>query len=67
MTATVILQRMQEGKLKLDDSVSKYHSGVPNGDTITIAQLLEMRSRLPNNTYDPAWVRATSRSQVSRT
>ena len=66
MTATVILQRMQEGKLKLDDSVSKYHSGVPNGDTITIAQLLEMRSGLPNFT-DSAWVRETSRSQVSRT
>ena len=57
MTATVILQLMQEGKLKLDDPVSKYYSGVPNGDTITIAQLLGMRSGLPNYTYDPAFVK----------
>jgi D-alanyl-D-alanine carboxypeptidase len=57
MTATVILQLVQEGKLKLDDRVSKYYSGLPNGDTITIEQLLKMRSGLPNYTYDPAFVK----------
>ena len=57
MTATVILQLMQEGKLKLDDPVSKYYSGVPNGETLTIEQLLEMRSGLPNYTYDPSFVK----------
>jgi D-alanyl-D-alanine carboxypeptidase len=56
MTATVVLQLVQEGKLRLDDPVSKYYAGVPNGDTITIAQLLEMRSGLANYTYDPAFV-----------
>ena len=56
MTATVILQLVQEGRLRLDDPVSAYYSGVPNGDTITIAQLLDMRSGLPNYTYDPAFV-----------
>src|SRR5437763_799960 len=40
MTGTVILQLAQEGKLSLADPVSKYHLGVPNGDNITIAQLL---------------------------
>lgn len=57
MTATVVLQLVQEGKLDLDDPVSTYYPGVPNGDVITIAQLLEMRSGLPNYTYDPAFVR----------
>jgi D-alanyl-D-alanine carboxypeptidase len=57
MTATVILQLVQEGNLKLDDRVSKYYSGVPNGDTITIEQLLKMRSGLPNYTYDPSFVK----------
>ncbi len=50
MTAAVILQLAQEGKLKLDDPVSKYVPGVPNGDAITVAELLEMRSGLYNYT-----------------
>ena len=53
MTATVIMQLAQESKLGLNDPVSKYVSGVPNGDNITIAQLLEMRSGLYNYTSDP--------------
>ena len=53
MTAAVILQMAQEGKLNLGDPVSKYVPGVPNGDTITIAELLEMRSGLYSFTDDP--------------
>ena len=37
MTSTVILQLVQEGKLKLDDPVSAYWPNVPNGDAISIA------------------------------
>lgn len=50
MTGTVILQLVQEGKIKLDDPVSKFRSDVPNGDNITIEQLLDMRSGLFNYT-----------------
>lgn len=50
MTAALILQLAQEGLLGLDDPVSKYIAGVPNGSKITIAQLLEMRSGLYNYT-----------------
>jgi D-alanyl-D-alanine carboxypeptidase len=53
MTAAVIMQLAQHGKLELEHPVSKYVPGVPNGDTITIAQLLEMRSGLYNYTNDP--------------
>src|SRR5262245_33176763 len=53
MTAAVILQLAQEGKLRLGDPVSKYVRGVPNGDDITIAELLEMRSGLYNYTTAP--------------
>jgi D-alanyl-D-alanine carboxypeptidase len=53
MTAGVIMQLAQESKLGLNDQVAKYVSGVPNGDNITIAQLLEMRSGLYNYTDDP--------------
>ncbi|MBX3434232.1 MAG: beta-lactamase family protein, partial [Pirellulales bacterium] len=50
MTATVILQLVQEGKLKLDEPISKFVPGVPDGELITIAELLEMRSGLYNYT-----------------
>src|SRR5262249_29680537 len=35
------------------DPISKYLPGVPNGDTITLAELLEMRSGLSNYTNAP--------------
>jgi D-alanyl-D-alanine carboxypeptidase len=53
MTAAVIVLLVQEGKLRFDDPVSKYVSGVPNGDNITISELLKMRSGLYNYTSAP--------------
>jgi D-alanyl-D-alanine carboxypeptidase len=53
MTAAVIVLLVQEGKLRFDDPVSKYVQGVPNGDDITIGQLLKMRSGLYNYTAAP--------------
>jgi D-alanyl-D-alanine carboxypeptidase len=49
-TATVIAQLVQEGKIALDDPVSKYRPDVPNGQNITIEELLNMRSGLYNYT-----------------
>jgi CubicO group peptidase (beta-lactamase class C family) len=48
MTGTVTLQLVDEGKLRLNDPVAKYRPDVPNGDRITIDQLLRMRSGLYN-------------------
>jgi CubicO group peptidase (beta-lactamase class C family) len=53
MTAAVIVQLAQEGEIGLDDPVSKYIPGVPNGENITIAELLKMRSGLYNYTDAP--------------
>ena len=53
MTAAVIVQLAQEGKLSFDDPISKYVQDVPNGDKITISQLLKMRSGLYNYTNAP--------------
>jgi len=50
MTAAVVVLLAREGKLSLNDPVSKYVPGVPNGDNITITELLNMRSGL--YTYD---------------
>ncbi len=55
MTSTVILQLVQEGKLALDDPISKYIPGVPGGDQITIANLSEMRSGLYSYSFDPTF------------
>src|SRR5438874_12939961 len=53
MTAAIIVLLAREGRLNFDDPVSKYVPGVPNGDKITIAELLKMRSGLYNYTNDP--------------
>ncbi len=57
MTATIALQLVQEGKLALEDPIAKYRPDVPNGENITIAQLLNMRSGLASYTEDPAFLR----------
>lgn len=53
MTAALIVLLAQEGKLKFTDPVSVYVPGVPNGENITIAELLKMRSGLYGYTADP--------------
>lgn len=47
MTGTVVLQLVDEGLLKLSDPIAKYLDNVPNGKTVTIEEMLEMRSGLP--------------------
>ena len=44
----IVLQLVDEGKLKLDDPIGKFSLGVtvPNGNHITVRQLCEMRSGL---------------------
>jgi D-alanyl-D-alanine carboxypeptidase len=49
-TGTVVLQLVDEGRLRLDDPVAIYRPDVPNGPNITIEQLLTMRSGLGNYT-----------------
>lgn len=47
-TGTVILQLVDEGKISLDDPISDYVDGVPEGDEITIEELGAMRSGIEN-------------------
>lgn len=44
MVATVVLQLVDEGLISLDDAIEQYVPGVPNGDVITLRQLLNMTS-----------------------
>ncbi|WP_336686470.1 serine hydrolase [Chryseobacterium bernardetii] len=49
-TATVILRLEEEGKLSINDKLSKYYPDFPKGDSITIANLLSHTSGIPNET-----------------
>src|SRR4029079_2772514 len=54
MTAALIVLLAQDGKLKFSDPVSTYVPDVPNGENITVAELLKMRSGLYGYTGDHA-------------
>jgi D-alanyl-D-alanine carboxypeptidase len=57
-TATGVLQLADQGKVGLDDPVAKYIDGVPQGDKITLRQLLRMQSGLFNYSESPAFQQA---------
>ncbi|MFW0795063.1 serine hydrolase domain-containing protein [Gordonia sp. CPCC 205515] len=49
MTATVLLQLVQEGKVSLDDPIGKYVPGAPNASA-TLRQVADMSSGIPSYT-----------------
>jgi D-alanyl-D-alanine carboxypeptidase len=56
-TATAVLQLVEEGKVGLEDPISKYVEGVPNGNAITVRELGEMRSGLASYSGNPTFVK----------
>jgi CubicO group peptidase (beta-lactamase class C family) len=52
-TAVAILRLAEEGKLSLDDPLTKYFPGWPQGDAILLRHLLNHRSGLANYTSKP--------------
>ena len=50
----MILQLVEEGKLKLTDTLDKFFPQVPNAQKITILQILAHRSGIPNPRRDQA-------------
>ncbi|MFC5661402.1 serine hydrolase [Kitasatospora misakiensis] len=57
-TVTGLLRLVDQGKAGLDDPIGKYVAGVPNGDSITLRQLADMRSGLFSYSEDEAFVTA---------
>src|SRR6266545_1045644 len=47
-TAAMILQLVEEGKLKLTDTLDKFFPQIPNAKKITMVQILSHRSGIPN-------------------
>ena len=47
-TSTAVLRLIDQGKLSFDTHVSEIVPGIPNGDKVTIRNLLEQNSNLPD-------------------
>ena len=47
-TAAAVMRLVELGKIKLDQTISQFVPGLPNGDKITIRELLEETSGLPD-------------------
>ncbi|WP_222618460.1 serine hydrolase [Nakamurella sp. PAMC28650] len=54
-TGTLLLQLVQARKLSLDDPISKYEPGIPNGDRITLRMLADMTSGIFSYTQSTAF------------
>ena len=54
-TAVMVLQLVEEGKLKLTDTLDKFFPQIPNANKITLAQVLGHRSGIYNLTEDPSF------------
>lgn len=57
-TSIVMLQLAAEGKVSLDDPLSKYEPQVPNSSNITVGMLLSHTSGLYNYVEDPGFINA---------
>ncbi|WP_225802815.1 serine hydrolase [Streptomyces sp. NK15101] len=57
-TVTALLELVDRGKVSVDDPISKYVDGVPNGDEITLRNLASMRSGLFNYSADEGFYKA---------
>ena len=55
-TTTLILRLAHAGSLSLNDPISEYVPGIPNGDRITLRQLAGMRSGIKNYTVSPIFL-----------
>ena len=66
-TAAIVLQLVEEGRLRLDNTLADHLPGVvPQGEELTIRRLLQHRSGLANVTDYPAWLQRASRSSSAR-
>lgn len=52
-TAALILKLEEQGKLSVDDKLSKYFPGYPKADSVTIHMMLNHTSGIPNYTSFP--------------
>jgi len=65
-TSAIILQLEEQKKLSLQDSLTKYIPDYPNGNKITIDELLTHTAGVYNYTNDAAFMKSESTHPISR-
>lgn len=63
-TAVMIVQLVEEGRLKLTDTIDTFFPQIPNASRITIAQILHHRSGLPDMPLDGSGASPRTRDEV---
>lgn len=63
--AAGVLALVEAGKVKLDDPLSKYVPGYPNGDSITVLQLLNHTSGVKSYTGIPGYMAGPIRNDLT--
>jgi D-alanyl-D-alanine carboxypeptidase len=57
-TAAAVLRLADEGRLRLSDRLERYVPGIPNGDRITIREVLALRAGIFDYVADPSFLAA---------
>jgi D-alanyl-D-alanine carboxypeptidase len=65
-TAVILLQLEAEGKLSINDPLGKWLPRYPSWRDVTIKQLLNMTSRIPNYALQPAFAAALGKDPGTR-
>ena len=61
-TAACILQLIEQGKLNLDDKLSKFIPGFPKGDIVTLHMLLNHTSGIASYTDQPEFIKVATQT-----
>lgn len=54
--STLLLKYVDQGKIRLDDTVDRWLPKLPNADRVTVKMLANQTSGYPDYERDPAWV-----------
>jgi D-alanyl-D-alanine carboxypeptidase len=63
--ATAVLQLVDRGRVRLYDRLSRFVKGIPNGDRITIRQVLAMTAGIYDYTMDAGFTKRFDRNRLA--